>query len=202
MRYLVEKKINDNLELLKERNIPDKYPKEFFTNPKIALKRNEIIKLHGFPLLTSEWMAPLANWISKRKVLEIMSGCGALSKALIQSEIDIIPTDSMEWERKWNQMWCDVEKIDCIDAIEKYKDRDLVIMSWCPLNSDLDSKCLLKMREVNPNMLMLVIGEMNGCTGSTDFWNNMHIVNDNEFNKINELYQSWLFIHDRVFLVK
>ena len=31
MRYLVEKEIATNIELLKTKNIPNKYPKEFFT---------------------------------------------------------------------------------------------------------------------------------------------------------------------------
>ena len=71
---------------------------------------------------------PLADWIGKRKVIEVMSGCGALAKILIDNIIDIVPTDNMNCQSEWQQVWCNVEKFDCLDAIQKYKDRDLLIL--------------------------------------------------------------------------
>ena len=141
--------------------------------------------------------------IGKIKVIEVMIGCGALAKTLIDNGIDIVPTDNMSCQSEWQQVWCDIEKMDCLDAIQKYKDRDLLIMSWSPLDSDSDYKCLLKIREVNSNMQLLVIGEFKGCTGSNRFWSNTaKYLMTNKIEMINSNYKTGLFIRDKIYLVK
>jgi hypothetical protein len=59
------------------------------------------------------------------------------------------------------------------------------------------------MREVNPNMVMIVIGEHEGgCTANYNFFNNINIINDKNIIKINKLYSCWNGIHDNIMLVK
>lgn len=201
MRYAIEKKIKDNLELLRHLQLPQKYPIELFTRPEIFNTRREVITLQGFAVLEKDWLEVLANWIGKRKVLEVMSGCGALTKALQDFCIDIRGTDNFELKDKWQNIWCEIENIDAVNAIEKYKDRDLLIMSWAPYDKDIDYKCLEKMRQVNPNMKMLIIGEMYGATGSEKFWKEANILDEAIIDKLNNMYHRWMFIHDRFFLI-
>lgn len=118
MRYAIEKRIKDNLELLRNLQIPQNYPIELFTRPEIFNTRRDVIELQGFAVLEKEWLEVLANWIGKRKVLEVMSGCGALTKALQDFGVDIIATDNFSLEDKWQNIWCEIENIDAVDAIK------------------------------------------------------------------------------------
>lgn len=168
--------VKETLELLKEHKIPNKYSKQLFDNFVSIYIREEFIRLQGFTLLTHEWIDKLVKWIGTRKCIEVMAGSGSLSKILRDKNIDIIATDTFTWTSSfgsWNSInnyWTSIEKIDCVDAIEKYKDRDLVIMSWPPYQEDSAYKCLLQMRKVNPNMQMIVIGEgSGGCTADDAF---------------------------------
>ena len=153
-------------------------------------------------MLTDNWISILATWIGDRTVLEIFSGCGSLSRCLKDKGIDVKATDNMESKGKWNELWCDIEEMDCIAAIEKYNDRDVILVSWSPLSSEIDYRCLIKMREVNPNAVMLVLGEFGGCTNSPQFIDSMNEIEDEMINEINKTYRSWSFINDRFILVK
>lgn len=170
--------------------------------------RQEIIKYQGFALLTQEWINDFAEWIADKKCLEIMCGCGALSKILKDKNIDIIATDNFSWdasEANWNinkNYWTEIEDIDCIEAIEKYKDRDVIIMSWAYMD-DTAYRCLLKMREVNPNMVMVVIGESyGGCTADDNFFESITEIEDENIYNIDRKIPRWDGIHDHMMLVK
>ena len=130
-----------------------------------------------------------------------MSGCGALSKSLRDFGIDIIATDNFSLKDKWQNIWCEIENIDAVDAINKYKDRDILIASWMPYNEEIDYKCLERMREVNPNMKMLIIGEIYGATNSEKFWKEANIIDEPIINELNGLYHKWMFIHDKFILI-
>lgn len=202
MKYIVEKKIRENLVLLKQKKIPQNYPEEFLKDRTLILKRPEYIKLQGFTLLTDDWVSILAKWIGDRKVLEVFSGCGSLAKCLKDKGIDIKATDNFEWKDKWNALWYDVEELDAIGAIERYNDVDIILMSWAPLNSDIDYKSLEKMREVNPNAVMLILGEFGGCTNSQKFVDSLNEIEDEIVTEINRAYISWPFVHDKFTLGK
>jgi putative heme degradation protein len=136
-----------------------------------------------------------------------MAGCGALSKVLKDKEVDIIATDNFTWDGRanWNtdkNYWTDIENIDAIEAIEKYKDRDIVIMSWAYMD-DVAYKSLLKMREVNPDMIMVVIGEgEGGCTADDGFFNECIEIESKDIDYINLLYPRWNAIYDHLMIVK
>jgi hypothetical protein len=156
--------------------------------------------------LTNEWIDEFANWIGNRKCIEVLAGCGSLSKVLKDRNVDIIATDDFSWDGtpNWNHdrsYWTSIENIDCAKAIEKYKDRDIVIMSWALYETAYN--CLLKMREVNPNMLMVFIGEeKHGCTADDDFFDNMKIINDKDIYNIDCKIPRWKNTYDHIILVK
>ncbi|NFH01590.1 hypothetical protein FC831_15205 [Clostridium botulinum] len=185
--------------------IPYKYNKELLSYYEY---RRKIISQQGFTILTQEWINEFAKWIDNRKCLEIMSGCGSLSKVLKDRDVDIIATDNFTWSSdtyNWNHnknYWTDIENIDCIEAIEKYKDRDVIIMSWAYMD-DTAYRCLLKMREVNPDMVMIVIGEdWGGCTANDDFFEAIEDISNEEIQKIDSKIPRWVGTNDHMMLVK
>ena len=196
------------INLLKTHKIPKKYSESILRGINHFSLRKQIVGLQGFALLTHEWIDEFVKWIGDRKCLEIMAGCGSLSKVLKDKNIDIIATDNYSWGSEaynWNKnknYWTDIENLDCIKAIEKYKDRDIVIMSWAYMDENA-YKCLLKMREVKPNMVMVVIGEgEGGCTADDDFFNEYKEIRSKDLDYINLLYQRWDGLYDHIMVVK
>ena len=204
------------LEQLKNHQIPDAYPEAelqfpFFQgrslNEGSLYFREEINRLCGFCFLSYNWIRPLATWIGDRQCLEIMCGSGALSFALRSCGTSIIATDDHSWEKNypdWFQApWTEIEKLDCLQAIEKYgRQTDLLLCSW-PYRDDSCYQALLKMREVNPSMKMIYIGEPAGqATASDHFFDAMEEVDDDSFYQAVASFLPAYTIHDAPMLIK
>ena len=190
------------------KQIPESYPDFMINNLERYEQRSKFIQQIGFSLVSLDWIIPLSKWIGCRKCLEVMSGTGALSFALLQQSVDIKATDNFSWdtENSWNKQknyWTDIENIDVIEAIKKYgKNIDIIIMSW-PYMDDTAYRVLQIMREVNPQCLMIVIGESHGgCTANDEFFDSIVEVEDNAFNVAVKEYKRWWGIYDYPQLVK
>ena len=213
-------KYDEIITLLENHQIPDEYPERTrsqeypqFMNMELdnnsTYYRSRIIHNSCFPFLAKKWIEPLAKWIGRRKVLEVMAGSGALSKSLKECGVNIKPTDIYEndyfMSYDWgNKLWCDVEQISANDAIEKYgKEVDIIIMSWPPYQTSDAHDTLIKMREINPDCIMLYIGEsQGGCTADDDFFTIAEFFEDPEFEEeVGSNYRSSYGIHDRLYIV-
>ena len=207
------------LEMIKNKQIPYYYPKDFYTrfgyygNFNIEeemdgfKRRDVVIENMGFILISQDWIDTLSEILKGKNCLEIMCGTGALTKCLKDKGVNIKATDNFSWGgvSNWNKdknYWTKIENIDCIDAIEKYGiDLDYIIMSWAYMD-DTGYRALLKMREVNPNCKMIYIGESDGgCTADDNFFNEINIIQNEKINEINQLYKSWEGIYDRFMLI-
>lgn len=199
--------VDDMLKTISDKRIPKEFPPILKTSMRAFEIREKVTASMGFSFVCNSWVLPLAHWIGGRKCLEVMAGSGALSCALRRSSIDIIATDNYSWDRWFDDtrnLWTDVVQKDCIHSIEEYgKDVDIIIMSW-PYMDDNAYKCLLKMREVNKDCVMVYIGEgQGGCTANADFFDNISIVGDDAlFNIASQQYISWQGIHDELYLIK
>jgi len=171
--------------------------------------RSIFIRRIGFTLISKSWIKPLAEWIGDRKVLEVMSGCGSLSYALLLEKVIITATDNCSWKGDGTffdgnrRLWIKPKKLDAVEAVKKYgKDIDIIIMSW-PYMDDNAYKVLLEMRKQNPNCLMIYIGESEGgCTANDKFFETADIIEDESFYKAIENYRTWFGLHDRPILMK
>ena len=195
-----KKELIKSLTLYQKKEIPDSIE----INDDLGLYdleiRRDIIKVAGFPLLAKDWISPLSQWIGDRKVLEIMAGCGSLTYTLKKNGIDIIATDDFSWKSHTWETWANVEKIDCIEAIKKYNDREIVLCSWAYTDDTL-YKALLELRKTD--RLLIYVGEnQNGCTASDEFFKNYITVEDKDFEKAVSQYKSYNCIHDCILLVK
>lgn len=186
---------------LKSKKVPFNYSNTLLS---VFELRKIIVDLQGFSLVSKDWVKELSNWIGNRKVLEVMSGLGVLSSVLKEEGVDIISTDNYTANNfNFSNLWTDIIQLDALQAIEMYgKDVDVIIMSWC-YTDETGYKCLLKMREVNPNAVMIYIGEpIGGSTGSKSLYDNMIEISDAYIDKINKLYPTWEGVHDKLFLIK
>lgn len=196
--YLIYQYSNHQIPL----NVPDDILSRF-------IFRELFITTQGFAIVTEKWIKPLAEFLKGKKVVELFAGLGTITKALKDRGIDAIATDTNEWAKLGHaftidRTWCDIEELDAVQAIEKYKDADYFIISWCPYESKASYKALLKMREVNPNARLIHIGESyGGCTDNDLFFENAEYEVDNkEFKEIIDNFKSWDGIHDCITLCK
>lgn len=162
--------------------------------------RDKFIKEMGFAYVSWKWVNPLVSWLGSKSVLEVMSGKGALSFALRQKGVNVIATDDFSWHDnlKWNTLWTEIEDIDAISAINKYgKKSDVLIMSWAPYNEPIGYEVLKRYNEVNPNGILLVIGEGHGgCTADDNFFRHFQTINDDAFEEVDSCFERWEGIHD------
>lgn len=202
------------IELLEQHIIPECYPEteamplsERELGMDSSVFRNAILQNCGYALLAYEWIRPLAQWIRGRRCLEIMAGSGALTYALSQCGVDAIATDDKSWSdpcSKWfASPWTEVEQLDCLQAIQKYgADRQIIICSW-PYMDDSAYHALLEMRKVNPDALLLYIGEWEcGATASQNFFDAALPGNDSDFDQAVVNFKQIWGIHDLPFLIK
>ena len=216
-------KMQNIMSILQNKEIPDTYPEYIskidmrpFQNP-YYIDRFEFMNISSFALVSKRWVKPLAEYIGDKKCLEVMAGNGCLSKCLSGYGVDIKATDNYTW--KWHrspenkqgqqlkreELWYDVEDLDCVESVVLYgKDAGYIICSWPPFKSIDLYKALIKMREINPVCKLIYIGEeKGGCTAEENFFNEArYIKNDKAFNEIASLFQSWPNMHDKIMLVK
>lgn len=190
---------------LNRREIPEQYPPDIgMESPFLEYFRSAYIQLMGYSLVSKNWVRPLAAFIGKRKVLEIMSGTGALAKALQDEGVDVTATDDYSWKATFAGQWTKVEKRDALKAISKYgKATDFILMSW-PYLDDTALKVLQRMRRVNPDCRLIYIGEpKGGCNADDAFFD--AVVSDEDdsaLNHVREVYPCWYGFCDTVHLYK
>ena len=190
---------------LNRREIPETYPPEVaMPSPFLDYYRSAYIQLMGYSLVCRSWVRPLAQFIGSQKVLEIMSGTGALAKARRDEGTDIIATDNFSWKATFAGQWTKVEKRNALSAIRKYgKSVDFILMSW-PYLDDMALKSLERMRSINPNCRLIYIGEpKGGCNANDSFFNSAVLDEaDNALDSVRQAYPRWHGFSDTVCLYK
>ena len=220
---------------LEKGEIPEKFPdfKSAF-NSSMFRYSEDVCSLYNFreyytenfsfSIVSKNWLRILAHFIGDSKCLEIMGGTGLISKGLHDFGVDIICTDDYSWEEggkpHWKRHFTDIERIDAVEAVKKYANNvSFIIMSW-PYMDDTCYKAYKMMKEINPNCLMIYIGESaGGCTACDEFFlNTISSFDDINFGneespnfssdiiditrELNNKFTSFLSIHDRIHFIK
>jgi len=83
------------------------------------------------------WIVPDKDAISMIKkytnsILEIGAGTGLWAKLLQNNNIEVIATDLMDekYTEYYKKSWTDVEKMDCVEAVKKYRDVESLMLIW------------------------------------------------------------------------
>lgn len=186
--------------------IPNEIPK--FTNrfdPASYIARSKYIEDGMFAFVSWKWINPFVEWINNRKCLEVMAGRGILASALRQKGVSVIATDDFSWSKlehgeykKWEDTVTEVENLDAVKAVEKYgKEAGILIMSWAYMD-DTAYRVIKKLNEVNPDALIVYIGEsQGGCTADDEFFKHFDEIEDDEkFNVVSRSFERWQGLHD------
>jgi len=89
----------------------------------------------GYTLINKENLQEMINFIGNDKCLEIGAGLGFISSLLKSQSINITVTSIVDGSyyneiNMKNNIWCDIELIDCVKAVQKYHDYNCLFISW------------------------------------------------------------------------
>ena len=150
-------------------------------------------------IFSQEWVADLKEYVGPGLGLELMAGNGVLSASIP----GLIATDNLDWAGQDNespQAWQRVEQLDAISALERYGLKaNYIILAWAPDTSQVDWEILNWLRTKRWSGQFIVIGERNGATNSSKFWQEANLLKP---RLLNQHHQAIDFINDEVFLVK
>ena len=155
-----------------------KHPKDWTFKPNSSWEFNCRLRTlhcqHSFPILDRSNIWALRMLITKHipepKAIEVMSGNGWLSYWLSKNGVEIIATtDNHSWNKQFDfkSTPVQIEKLDCVEAVNKYSEANLVLMSW-PYMDPYAHKVINEMRK---DQWLLYIGEgPGGCTADDAFF--------------------------------
>jgi hypothetical protein len=113
------------------------------------------------------WTKQLADWIGNRRVLEVMSGVGWLAAALRHHKVNLVATDSGEWQPEIQvSPLTEVLRVDAVTAINHFEGSDLLLISWPP--SDL--QLIQKIATAWGSKPIIYIGERGGVNAPKRFF--------------------------------
>ena len=128
-------------------------------------------------------------------LVSVGSGFAYTERLAIKQGVDVIPTDlspnaNNQWCRK-GKFFCEVEEIDAVSAIHKYRNRN-VFMAWPPYNTSMAYDAAFAMC---PGQYLIYIGEgYGGCNGDDNFFEYL----ENYFEEVDRLaIPQWFGLHDR-----
>ena len=120
----------------------------------------------GIP--TPKIIYDICKFVETDDILEIGAGTGLWAKLLNLRGINIIATDIGESGEyyNYNKTFYPIDIINGVDAIKKYKDYNVLLICWPPMNS-IAYDCLNKF---TGNKLIYIGEPKFGCTADDDFF--------------------------------
>lgn len=184
----------------------DEFFRTFYDRHSIHQYEFRIIYNEGFsfPLITQETVIELSNKLKNKKVLEVAAGSGYLSSLLRHGGVSIITTDNMSWSEEdeyaeYKNTFGEVEKIDAVEAIEKYKDEiDTVLLSWPPFNEKLALNVLEKCLQYGLDLIYIGEDEC-GCTADDSFF---ELCDEKCTREVFCQLAQFYGMHDYIYLIK
>ncbi|AEV95706.1 hypothetical protein [Pediococcus claussenii] len=186
----------------------DKYSRELPKLDQLLRSYRDYLEEHYgmWCYISAPFVDKLANYIDGKPVLEVMAGNGYISKGLRDKGQTVIATDSLDWTKEnetGRNLVTEIERLDAIKAIKKYGNQvAFVIMSWSPDGLSIDQDILKNIRDTNPGIKLICIGERNGATNSAEFWQMAQYVDENEAETLNKYHQPFDLIQDQVYIIK
>lgn len=167
-------------------------------------EREKALEKGMYAFVSWEWVNPLSEWLDESRCLEVMAGRGWLTYALRQKGMNVIATDDYSWhtKMKWGEPVTPVEKLDAVGSVQMYgKAIDVLIMSW-PYMDSTAHDTIKTLHEVNPDAVVVYIGESyGGCTADDSFFEHFErIKNDVYFNAASNRFSSFRGINDQLML--
>lgn len=163
------------------RCLPEKYPEEFLYG------HDEIIDYYkrniSYSVLTRQFIDILYDLLKDSKnVIELYAGKGMISYQLREKGLKLKAYDNMTWFGD-NDIYTDIIDSDALEAVLNYKEPiDYCIISWCPYEDPIIENVVDALKENNPNVTIIWIGESyGGCCGSDEFFHKIYSIADEKF---------------------
>lgn len=158
-------------------------------------RRDYFIGNYGWSVPTQSVITKLKGFVGNDTVLSVGSGYGLWPKLLEEEGIDVIATTLVPEEgdiqmQKNDYFFTHVENLHHSDAINKYPEANVLMMSWPPYSDPMAYESLKNFRG---NKLIYIGEGHGGCTGCDDF----HNLLGNEWKDVGVLdIPQWQGIHD------
>jgi len=135
-------------------------------------RRSGFISQYGWSVPSEKGIEKLKEFVGNEKVIEVGAGYGLWAKLMQDADIQIVPTD-MPLEREdrsqvpKDHAYTDIERLNNLDAMQKYIDFGVLMMVWPPYNDPMAYETLKKFKG---NKLIFVGEGARGCTGCDKFF--------------------------------
>lgn len=128
----------------------------------------------GWAVPSRDAIALIAGYVGQRRVLEIGAGRGLWARLLAGAGVDIIATDVMPGALSPTEnltirdnpppdlTYSPVELLDAVAAVERYADREVLLMCWPALSEPYAAEAL---RAFHGDIVVYVGEAKGGCTG-------------------------------------
>lgn len=145
--------------------------------------------------VTKQFAASLVDVAGRdARFLDPMAGRGFLVKALQDQGAYAIGADDNSWGISRNGIAC----MDAVEAVRKYGDQVThLVLAWPPYEDEIDARVLEEVRANFPDLSIIYVGEVQGCTGSQRFWSMARVV---DFDQP-VMYESFSVLSDYVYQV-
>lgn len=124
-------------------------------------------ELYGWNIPSKEVFDKIDELFPKNlQILEVCSGLGLTSAILKMYGFNVISTDNYELYFDKNKHFVDIENIDAVNAVQKYTNREILVMSWPSNDKSFAYDSLLSFR----GNFLIYFGEYRGCCANDDFF--------------------------------
>ena len=166
--------------------------------------RKEYIK-YSFPILTYNWLKPLADFLKKYnyRTVDLCCGVGYISFYLKKLGLkNIKAVDNFTWNDHWKRKPLKhVKKYNALKYVKYHKNYDAVILSWPLYESRLAYNIA---RNLKLNTILIYIGEgYGGCTGDNNFHEYLHKnfkLLEDITNNLQDNFLNFDGMHDNIYI--
>lgn len=161
--------------------------------------RDDYTSKYGFPIITDQAIHWIAEQTNNAPMIEIGAGNGYLSKEMQERGIDVIPTDPSEVDQNHYRLGriehVPIEKLDSIQALEKYPEHSAV-WSWPePEHYVKDT-----MQRFSGKHLVYIGEYGDGCTGPQQ---DLYITLEGDYREKGHCYiPSYPGNHDNIYVME
>ena len=131
-------------------------------------------------------------------VLDPMAGRGYLAQGLSAHGVNVIASDDYSWDQYRPEEIPDgVHYMDAMESLRTFASSIThLILAWAPPKITLDLDLAQEALKINPDITVINIGEVHGCTGSDDFWDHFEAVEVNNDNHAFMSYETTAHLYD------
>lgn len=156
------KEIEELINLGKQHKIKEKY-NSLLQKVKIVTENTRLLMTYnGFVAVYDEWLDIFNKWSNGKKVLEIGSGCGAVSQKLKEKGCNITAIDNKTWN---NRNWFDHEDYiwnkdyleeDFFQVSKQYKDYEIYLITY-PMHGEFVANVIKRIKDNNSEAKIVII---------------------------------------------